>query len=357
MVFRSVFFALILAACKQAPIEVSHGDSTTDYNHAALQKAVDKFVADGRTAQAYGELAKTVSALRSGMDRAVGEEAELKLIVLALAPIEAAAGKPMPEQVKALALTVWPTLLAPEIVADDVLRRRGDKSADLLPQQTEDARSYMQRLCGGPLAGDCKAVVPEYQGSVIAALATRRATERARNAVADCMMCSTEPGWRDAVHKWEALDQLAAGWLPDVQRSADPANWPIAGNASEVDPGLPEADINATGEIVIAGQHYGADKRVEALRDLRGGETTIALHLRPELSLAQVKGVMTDARKAGAKKVAVIARTPRYPWERRIYWIADGVGTRPGLRQSDSLQLLLDAVDHVAGPGAVARVD
>ncbi len=66
---------------------------------------------------------------------------------------------------------------------------------------------------------------------------------------------------------------------------------------------------------------------------------------------------VADARKAGATRVAVIARSPQYPWDRKIYWIADGVGTRGGLRPTDRLQLLLHAVDAVAGPGTIARVD
>ena len=53
----------------------------------------------------------------------------------------------------------------------------------------------------------------------------------------------------------------------------------------------------------------------------------------------------------------MIARAPEYPWERRVYWLAEGAGTRPGLRPVDSLQLLLHTLDHIASPGAVARVD
>ncbi|HEX7840445.1 MAG TPA: hypothetical protein VF469_23360, partial [Kofleriaceae bacterium] len=115
--------------------------------------------------------------------------------------------------------------------------------------------------------------------------------------------------------------------------------------------------INQTGEVVIGGQHYGADQRISALRDLRGDSPSIALHLRPETPLAQVRGVLADAHKSGASRVAVVVRVARYPWDRRIYWIADGTGTRTGLRSTDSLQLLLHATDAIAGPGTIARVD
>jgi hypothetical protein len=345
----------LLAACGQEKIEVRQGD-TADYNHGALLAAVDKFVASGRTPAAYAELSQTALALRSGMDRTVAKEAELKLMVLALAPVQSVHARPMSEQVDALALTVWPALLAPELEADDLLARRDPRTAAMLPQR-EDARGYLIRLCGGPLAGECKQVVPELQGPVVASIAIRRATERVRNAVSGCVMCGADPGWNEAVRGWEALDRMASATVSDLERRADPDNWPVAGSAAELDPRLPEAEINQAGEVVIGGQHYGADQRVSALRDLRGDGPVIALHLRPEMSLAQVRGVLADAHKSGASRVAVVTRVARYPWDRKIYWIADGTGTRTGLRSTDSLQLLLHATDAIAGPGTIARVD
>ncbi|HEY0252100.1 MAG TPA: hypothetical protein VGC41_11275, partial [Kofleriaceae bacterium] len=70
-----------------------------------------------------------------------------------------------------------------------------------------------------------------------------------------------------------------------------------------------------------------------------------------------VRAVLMDAKKAGVQRVAVVAREQVYPYRRRVYWIADGQGLRANLRPTDSLQLLLHAIDEVAGPGTVARVD
>lgn len=352
-----------VAACGQSEIEVSTTPSS-DYNHGALRGAIDKFVADGRTPEAYGELAQTVRMLRSGMDRSIADDAELKLIVLALAPVQAVAAKPMAEQVEVLALTVWPTLLAPEIRADEVLVRRDAHAAEMYPKPDETPRGYLLRLCGGPLASECKQVVPEYQGAVLAALATRRATERGRNAVSACMLCKAEPGWHEAIRTWESLDRQANGGIHDLESDASPDNWPVAGNAAQNSSEVPEltaiwreAQINATGEVVIGGQRYGATQRIDALRELRGNSSTITLHLRPELSLAQAKALIADAKKSGASKIAVVARAPHYPWDRKIYWLSDAGKIRPNLRPTDSLQLLLHTIDHVAGPGAIARVD
>jgi hypothetical protein len=355
---------LLAAACGQERIKVTPGDKASDYNERALQTAIDEFVANGRTAQAYADLSKQTLALRSGMDRTVADQTELKLIVLALPPIQAAQAKPMAEQIETLALTVWPTLLGPAFTADEVLIKRDPKALVLMPQAGEDARAYIQRLCGGPLASDCKQIVPEFQGEVINSIATHRAMERVRNAVASCVMCATEPGWHEAVRAWESLDRMAAATEHDIQRKADPDNWPIAGGAAETGTKMEdptalwrEAEINAIGEVVIGGQRYTGDARIEALRDLRSDSDTIALHLRPDISLAQVKGIISDAKKSGALKVAVIARASQYPWERRVYWLSDGGRTRLNLRPTDSLQLLLHTIDHVAAPGSIARVD
>jgi hypothetical protein len=360
MVKRSVLVLAFLAACGQDKIEVRQGPSA-DYNHGALLTAVDSFVAAGRTPEAYGQLAHAVATLRPGMDRAVAREAELKLIVLALAPIHSVAGKPFRSQVDTLALTVWPTLLAPEIEEDKLLVVRDPKAPQLVPRPGEAVDAYLQRLCGGPLAADCKHVVPEDQGAVISAIAMRRGTERARNAVTQCQPCTGEgadPGWHQAVLDWESLDRAAAEDIVDIERVADPDNWPLAGAASEDDPNLPEAELSPRGDVLVGGHTYGPNKlRIDVLRELRGTADVIELHLHPDTTLAQAKGILLDARKAGISRVAVVAREPVYPYHRRAYWIATGFGLRANLRPTDSLQLLLHAIDEVAGPGTVARVD
>jgi hypothetical protein len=347
----------VLAGCHQDKIEVKK-DTAGDYNHAALQAAVDTFVAAGRTAQAYAQLSQTVSSLRPGMDRTVADEAELKLVVLALGPVNAQFAKASDAQVDALALTVWPTLLAPRIEADTNVIRRSTAAADLVPKHDEGAHDYLQRLCGSSLAGDCKHVVPELQGDVVEALAIRRATERVRNAVSACLTCGTDPGWHAAVLSWEDLDRTAFGKMDETRRKADPDNWPISGSAAEADPQLPEAEINGRGELVVGGHLYGPNQqRIDVFTDLVGKGDAIELHVRPETTLAQLKGFLQDAKKAKISRVGVIAREPVYPWRKRVYWVSAETGMRANLRSSDEVQLLLHAVDEVSGPGTVARVE
>lgn len=358
---RLVIAFVLLAACGEDHIEVIKADPKTDYGHTALRASIDKYVAAGRTPEAYADLARVAVALRPGMDKSVADEAELKMLVLALPPVEAVKDKPLAEQVQALALTVWPTLLAPAIEPDARLQVKDPKAPLLVPKPGEDVAAYLLRLCGGPLAAECKRVVPELQGPVVDALALRRATERIRNAVTLCLECTSEradPAWHKAVTTWEDLDRAASEWIVDVERRADPANWPVAGAAADDDPGLPEAELAPSGEIMVDGHTYGPNvQRLTVMRELRGNGELIALHLHPETKLQDVRGVLADARKAGCSRVAIIAREAFYPWRRKAYWLAESYGLRAGLRPTDSLQLLLHAIDEVAGPGAIVRVD
>lgn len=349
------------SACGRDKIEVNQNTSD-NYKHGALVVAVDKFVKANRSPEAYAELAQTVSSLRPHFDRQVGKEAELRMVVLALGPIQQYQTKPMRERLEALALTVWPTLLSPAISADSPLVVHDARAPELLPKPGEDPDQYIIRLCGEPLARQCKRVVPELQPAIIEQLAIRRATERVRNAVADCLSCSADqggdPGWKASVMQWESLDRAATEKVVEIERSAEPDNWPVAGSAGEDDPGLPEAQLTTRGDLVVGGRGYGPNQqRIEVLRELRGNGDVIALHLHPDTTLAQARAVLVDARKAGAKRVAVVAREPFYPYNRKVYWVADGYGLRANLRPTDSLQLLLHAIDEVAGPGTVARVD
>lgn len=352
-----IVVALLAAACGRDSIAVNQG-ATDDYGHGAVVAAVEKFVKVGRTPEAYAELAQTITSLRPRMDRSVGKEAELRLVVLALGPVQALQTKSMHERINALALTVWPTLLAPLIAADTPFVVRDAHAPELLPKPGEAPDQYLVRLCGEPLARQCKHVVPEMQGEILEQLAIRRATERARNAVGECLACANDPGWASAVHAWESLDRGATDQVVDVERRAQPDNWPVAGAAAEDDPGLPEAQLSTRGDLLVGGRSYGPNQqRIDVLRELRGEGDLIAIQLHPDTTLAQARALLVDARKAGAKRVAVIAREAFYPYRRKVYWVADGYGLRANLRPTDSLQLLLHAIDEVAGPGTVARVD
>jgi len=358
MMRRLVLVAVIVAAgCSRDTIEVNKKPSD-DYKHSIVVGAVDKFVAAGRTPDAFAEMAQTFVTARPQMDRTVAREAELKLVTLAIHPIQAMQAKSMREKVDALALTVWPPLLGSAISADKQLEVKDPKAPEIVPKPGEDPDQYLVRLCGGPLARECKDVVPELQGDVIEAFALRRGMERARNAVTECLACRDDDAWKQTVRAWEKLDAETAETIASIERRADPDNWPVAGAAADDDPNLPDAEFSTRGDLIVGGRGYGPNQqRIQVLTELRGDGDVLALHFHPDTTLAQMRALLVDARKAGAKRVAVIAREPFYPYHRKAYWVADGYGLRANLRPTDSLQLLLRAIDEVAGPGTVARVD
>jgi len=266
-----------VAACGRDEIGVN-ATASDDYKHGAVVGAIDKFVKAGRTAEAYAELAATGTSPRRQVDPQVARGAEPPRMVPPPGPTQAARAQSLRERTQALALTVWPTLLSPAISADTPMIVRDPRAAELLPKPGEDPDSYISRLCGDTLARTCKRVVPEHQAEIIEQLAIRRATERVRNSVAECEACKPEidPGYRAAVHAWESLDRNATEGVVDVERRAEPDNWPLAGAAAEDDPGLPEAQLSTRGELIVGGRAYGPNQqRIDVLRELRGdGDVT-----------------------------------------------------------------------------------
>ena len=348
----ALLLALLTGACGRDSVHVTRDE---DYNHAKLVAAVDDFVRTARTPSGYAELAKTVETLRPSMDRTVAREAELRMMVLALAPVQATQAKSIGARVEALALTVWPTLLAPPIVAGSSVAARDPDASELAPKPGERSDAYVLRLCSAPLAAVCGRVVPEFQAQVIESVALHRAAERARSAVEECSTC-TDPAWHQAMLAWESVDRDVSTSSLGIKSEADPDNWPIAGIAAVDDPGVPGADMTRD-ELIVAGNHYGAGKRrIDALRNLRDDSDTIAVHFLPDTTLAEVRAVVIDAHKAGCTRVAVIARVPSYPYQRKAYWVADGVGLRVDVHPNDSLQSLLVAIDKLGGVGTLARI-
>ena len=338
--FRQLLVVILVGACSSDAVGIR---PASDVRSGALGAAVDGFVAAGRTPAAYAELARVVAALRPDAPKPFVDQAELELVVLALEPVRAVRARSMAEQTELLALTVWPTLLAPALQAPP--------QPELEPRRGEDPARYVRRLCGGPLAATCQRTVPELQGEVVLALAIHRAASRARAAIAGCLPCGRDPGWHEIGLAWEQLDRAASGTSGELLRRAEPDNWPVAGAAAADAPGLDEVELTARGNVLVGDRDLGPD-RVGVLRGLRDEGEVLALHLRPDASLAQVRAALGDARAAGCARVALIAREAGYPWGRRAYWVGPGQALPAGT----SLQQVLQALDAAARP-TVARAD
>ena len=82
-------------------------------------------------------------------------------------------------------------------------------------------------------------------------------------------------------------------------------------------------------------------------------------HKARKLGAEYVEGLLGPAARKTVEPMVRATRggAPARAHERRIYWVAEGAGVDTDLRPTDSLQLLLHTMDHIAGPGAIARVD
>lgn len=187
---------LALAACDRQPIAVH---ATNDVSETRSE--IDQYVAAERTPAAFATLAGTLEAIRG--DGTAAHDAEVRLLALAQPLADAARHGALDDEVDALALTVWPALLADPLTTAS---RR-----DFAPRPGETTTSYVARLCEDVLFAECGGLAPEHQIMAVRAAAMRRGSERMRVALTTCTRCglATEAGWREIGWKWESLARNA----------------------------------------------------------------------------------------------------------------------------------------------------
>ena len=364
--FVALSFILATTACGQDVVKVS-ATPGADYNRGAMLVAIDRFVAAGKSAPAFAALAAEVAKLRSGMDDTVAEETERKLLVMALTPVLATNKKPLAERADVLAATVWPFGLAPALAADSPDGRHDDHAAQLAPHVGETTPAYLQRVCGGELAVECRNVVPEYQGAVVGAIAIHRYTERIRNSISTCLGCDNEPKWQAAVAGWEAQDAAAALESHNAATIGSPSNWPTAGAAAVMWPdALPLATIAENGDLVVDGTAVPSNDRGPTLAKLASAhEGRVGIEISPIFPVARLTGIINVARTAGVPELLLLSRAPVYPWPRRGYRI-DVASANPtahfSVRPMDTVHVLLRGIDAATPAtsdqaGALVKVD
>jgi hypothetical protein len=348
------------AGCGDPPIEVRTSDDS-DYNRTELLEAVHRFVAAGRTPEAYGAFAREAERLRPGMDDAVADLAELELVALAAAPIEMMRDRPYGEQTDRLAPTVWPVALTPTFRARPPDGWRDPDEALAVLREGESTPAYIRRLCDGRYAVDCRQIVPEWQGPMLGTEAISRLTRRARAAIANCEECL--PGeWREALSRWEVLDREAALERATIEELGDRARWPSAGpgagpwsGGAEPTP-IVTVEIVANGDWIVDGRPLDPTRRVEVLRDRRADTpATIGVHVDPGASITIVDQVLPVASAAGYRELAIQARSDVYPWTLRAYRVPVRA-SRPNAKElhrlgrvGDTVQIFVRSLDvHAA---------
>jgi hypothetical protein len=331
---------LVAPACQRKRIEVvSHGeDATGDYGQVDLDAAVQAFRQRPASPEAYRELAVKVEALRPQFNQGVADQAERHLVFLALGPMAGLLDTPLPEQMDRLALTVWPTALEVE------------------PEEGESVRGYLERVCAGPLAGECKHVVPERWPVVLSALVWDRFKVRARAAYSGCRRCGQDPSFEQLLGQYDRhqtrMRTARAQEGDRVERSA----WPDAGDHAAEWSGATVLDLVADPRR-FAGEVIDGDWG-DRIRMRPGAAAVLGVHMRPRTEVRHVRAVVEAAARAGYSAVALQARERAYPYALREYRIATSRGGRGQLVQArdvDTVQILvrgLDAAAARAGGGA-----
>lgn len=344
---------LVFAACAKDDIDI-HSPGT-DYNRKGLLAAIDRFTAAGRTPEAYGQLAADIQKLRSGMDETVADEAELQLIVLALAPMDQTRALSPDERAQVLATTVWSVAMSGPVTAPDPAQAAADPGTPAMAGEKPD--DYVTRLCGSVLALECNFVVPESQADFVEAAAVRRLARRTKHAVEECEPCGTDPGWNQAVAKWEKLEMDTHAAASALLPSVSPDRWPTAGRGSSDWQGAPMLDVADDGGWSLDGVAVGPDARGTGLASAHQSSDVINVRISPDVRADVLAALIDAAGAAGFREVRIEARSPIYPWTLRAYRFATGTrGKKPPWRAVDTVQVLLRSFDAHNDPGGLAHL-
>ena len=171
-----------LSACdgKRVAIVDEKDDKAADFGRGALIDAVVRFSKTPDSPQAYLAFAARVEELMPIFNRDVRREAQLRLSVLAISPLQAAFDKPHAEQMELFGTTIWPSILGVDA------------------EEGETASDYARGLCLRELALDCNDVVPEDWPVIINARVWRELNNRIGVGYDRCRWCQDDPNF-DAI--------------------------------------------------------------------------------------------------------------------------------------------------------------
>jgi hypothetical protein len=333
----SAAVAAATGGCRQKRIAVADqsSDTTGDYGRLELEKAVAAFQKQPTSPQAYRIIALEVQRLDPVFNQQVRDIAERHLAFLALEPMAAQIDVPPERQIEALALTVWPTAFNVE------------------PNAGETARAYLERVCSGPLATECKYIVPERWATVLSAMVWRRMKMRAREAYSQCRLCKQDNTYPAMLEKFDQHDNRTQAARAKLGDRADRDAWPEAGSKMTAWSGAPLLDLVAD-PFEWTGEEFDGDWQ-DRIKSRPKGADVLGLHVRPRTEVRHVRAVVAAAARAGYRTVALQVRSRTYPYALGEYRIAAGRAGRAGrgesvdIRDVDTVQILARALDAAAG--------
>lgn len=326
---------LLLGACtggcdtNRVPLVSETDDEAANFGRTALIDAVVQLSKSPESAQAYAKFSSRVDELMPFFNREVKREAELRICVLAIAPLRAGFNKSQAEQMEAFATTVWPAVL-------QVPTRPG-----------ENAQEYVARLCQGELALDCHNVVPQYWPVILNARVWRSLKSRVDVAYDRCSWCADDPSFADVLNTSRESHLKVETLARNAQEVGRPSSWPTAGkNGSPLMTDL-VVSFGQDGWVTIQGQTAQGGNWRQAIESRRESHSLIALHLRPQRLVGELLEVMRDVDAAGYERVALVTRQRAFPYDAMQYVTnAKRRSYRDlGVHNSDTIQILVQALD------------
>lgn len=327
-----VFAALAIAGCAPTPIDVHEDGKSFDFGRGELLAAVDAAAADRKSPQAIASLAGKIEELSPRFNEPVEEEAERKLVFLAIGPLEAHFADPIEEQLRVLGLTVWPIVLRVE------------------PEEGETPKEYAARVCSGKLALECKNAVPEYWPTILSAVVWRRFKERAREAYVRCGPCKTEPSksFDKVLERYRAYQTEIGAKAALARQRAEPTRWPRAGERARIwETNVPLLELLGDGSAEFRGQVVDAAWR-RMIRERRGDSEVLGLHLIPTSDVRSLRSVLKSAKAAGYRYIDLQVRDKAFPYEPLAYRLSvknERGAKRIKVAADDSIQILVQALD------------
>jgi hypothetical protein len=322
--------------CGKKRIEVADQkeDTTGDYGKVELDRAVTEFRKQPTSPQAYRAVAVEVARLDPVFNQPVRDVAERQLAFLSLEPMAAQIDKPGEQQLEALALTVWPTAFNVE------------------PNRGESARAYLERVCAGPLATECKYIVPEEWPVVLSAMVWRRMKMRAREAYTQCRLCRQDPSYPAMLEKFDQYDNRAQAARAKLGDRADRDAWPEAGASMAAWSAAPLLDLVAD-PFEWNGEEFEGDWQ-DRISSRPAGADVLGLHVRPRTEVRHVRAVVAAAGRAGYRAVALQVRARAFPYTLGEYRIATaraagGRAESVDIRDVDTVQILVRSLDAATG--------
>jgi hypothetical protein len=325
-----------LAGCSRDRMTVvNSGEESSDFGHGDLVTAVAALSKDPASPQAFSEFSRTVDRLRPRFNQRVEREAERHLVFLAIHPLRATFDHSLETQMNELALTVWPTALRVE------------------PLRGETAAQYVQRACATTLALECKYIIPEYWPLVINAMVWRRLKDRALESYVDCKLCSADPSFHRVLELYDEHERRIHQRRVRFEPEAAPTRWPKAGPHAQPWSNVPVLSRRTDGAYWFAGAPVDGAAWRQIIRQQRHGDV-LGVHVAPSETVAVLRALLADARTAGYRELSLQVREHAYPFAPREYRISTGgIGSasRIRVRDTDTVQVLVQSLDAAAGRG------